>query len=748
MTWPATRDGAAVRSSAVGRSLPSEDSAAIVSGALEYVTDRQVDGMLHGAVHRSPHPHARIVDVDTSRAAAEPGVVAVLTASDVPFNRLGSDPHNPPVLAGDVVRQVGEAVALIAAVDFPTARRAAALVDVTYDPLPVVTGAEADAPTSLHPGGNVAGTIAFESGDVEAALADSAVVVDVDTTTSAQEHVAIETPGGMAEWDLGKITVWCGSQNPGLHRRFIAQALQLPLDDVRLVSNPVGGAFGSRNDDPAPVYLALLAWSTKRPIHLHLSRTETIIAGPKRHPYRTRVRVGFDRSGSLRAVDSHAVADTGPYVTAGRNVLKTSAELSTGPYATANARFDGTVRYSNNANAGAFRGFGVPQVAFGLETAISAAAAELGLDPVDVRRRNLLRPGGRHSLYGHTVSRSLRALETLDAAAAHPWWQERDAWAAASTPGPWRRGTGIAMAMKGVGMGSGKGDTARARLIVSANGEVNIWAGPNHTGQAIATAYRQVAADTLAIDYDRIHVHVGDSELVPESGATAASRSMYAGGSAVQLVCRKLRAVLDESAVVEGSGVSFDDVAARLVATGRAEYDAEFVLPDVEDIGRIPADSLADYAPHAVYGCSTQVVRLEVNVYTGEVRLHGVVCAVDAGVAVNPGTTVGQAEGGVAQGIGFALFEEYRLDAGVPVTTSLENYLIPTAVDVPPIETILVSGHEETGPFGAKGMSEVVVVPTAPAIAAAVGTATGFWPRQLPMTPERLRAGLAALEAA
>ncbi|PSL01277.1 CO/xanthine dehydrogenase Mo-binding subunit [Haloactinopolyspora alba] len=726
----------------VGRSLPADDAAAIVAGDLEYVTDRRVDGMLHGAVHRSAHPHARIVSVDTARAASEPGVVAVLTAGDVPCNQLGTDSENGAVLAGDVVRQVGEAIALVAAADPETARRAADLIEVGYEPLPVVDGPDSPAPVTVHPRGNVAGTLTFESGDVATALSSSDLVVDVDTTTSAQEHVAIETPGGMAEWDLGKITVWCGSQNPGLHRKLVAHALRLNLDDVRLVSNPVGGAFGSRNDDPAPVYLALLAWHTTRPVHLHLSRRETIVAGPKRHPYRTRVRLGFDRAGTLRAIDSRAVADTGPYVTAGRNVLKTSAELSSGPYAAPNARFDGTVAYSNNANAGAFRGFGAPQVAFALETAVSEAAVELGLDPVQIRRANLTRPGDAHSLYGHTVSRSLRASQTLDAAAAHPWWRDRDAWAAGSA-GPWRRGTGIAMAIKGVGMGSGKGDTARARLIVSATGTVNIWAGPNHTGQAIGTAYRQIAADTLGIDHDRIRVHVGDSELVPESGATAASRSMYAGGSAVHQVCGRLRAVLDEPGV--DTGASFDDVAAHLVASGRAEYEAEFVLPDVDDIGRIPPEALADYAPHAVYGCSAQVVRLEVNTLTGEIRLHGVVCAVDAGVAVNPGATVGQAEGGVAQGVGFALFEEYRLDAGVPVTTSLENYLIPTAMDVPPIETVLVTGHENTGPFGAKGMSEVVVVPTAPAIAAAVGSATGFWPRHLPMTPERVRAGLSAM---
>ncbi|WP_166347625.1 xanthine dehydrogenase family protein molybdopterin-binding subunit [Phytoactinopolyspora limicola] len=748
MTTPDTTHAARTSTPAVpmvGRSVPADDAGAIVSGALSYVTDRRASGMVWAAVHRSVHPHAHLRSVDTSRAVAESGVIAVLTGVDVPNNHLGSDPANGPVLADQVVRQVGEAIALVAAVDEATARRAAALIQVEYEPLPVVSGPvtapDEVASVSLHPGGNVAGTIGFRSGDVDAALGTAELVVEMDTVTSAQEHVAIETPGGMAEWDLGKVTIWCGSQNPGLHRRLVAHALGLDADDVRLISNPVGGAFGSRNDDPVPVYLALLAWHTRRPVHLHLSREETTVAGPKRHPYRTRVRIAVDGAGMLSAIDSRAIADTGPYVTSGRYVLKTSAEMSVGPYATPNARFDGTVAYSNNANAGAFRGFGVPQVAFGLELAMSRAAERLRLDPAELRRRNLLRAGGRHSLYGHPVGHGFRAVETLDAAAEHPFWREREAWAAGSV-GPWRRGTGIALAIKGVGMGSGRGDIARARLIVATDGQINIWAGPNHTGQAIETSYRQVAADVLGLPADRIRVHVGDTELVPESGATAASRSMYAGGAAVERVCAQLRAALDEA----GAGRPLQEVAAELVAAGRAEYEAEFPLPDVADPGRIPPEALAEYAPHAVYGCSAQVVRLEVNRLTGEVRLHGVVCAVDAGVAINPGATIGQAEGGVAQGIGFALFEEYRVHEGRPVTTGLENYLVPTAVDTPPIETILVPGYEGTGPFGAKGMSEVVVVPTAPAIAAAIGAATGVWPQHLPVTPERLWTALRAAD--
>jgi CO/xanthine dehydrogenase Mo-binding subunit len=720
----------------VGRSIPTDDAWPIVMGTLEYVTDRRMEGMLHGAIARATVPHARIDEVDVTAARALPGVVAVLVGADVPVNALGATEADGPVLADTVIRQLGDPVALVAAVDERTAQAAAAAVRVSATELPVVDSAaralEPDAP-QLHDGGNIAGRIGFSSGDVDTALSASELVIERRVHTPAQEHVAIETPGGIAVLEGDGLTIWCGSQNPGVHRAKVARALAMELADVRLVSNPVGGAFGSRNDDPMPVYLALLAWATKRPVYLRMTREEVMAVGPKRHPFDTSIRLGLDAGGHITASDMTSLVDTGPYVTSGPNVLKTSAELSVGPYRMPMARFEGTVAFTNNANAGAFRGYGVPQVAFALETALTAAASRLGIDPVELRLRNILRGGEEHALYRHRVTPGLRAAETLSAAAQHSWWTERDAWNAGGRA-PWRRGTGIALAMKGVGLGSGKGDVARARLIVSKDGLVQIWAGPNHTGQAIGSSYAQVAADTLGLELDRVRVHVGDSQLVPESGPTASSRSMYSGGSAVRLACVELL-----ERVQERTGSDTVDAAAcrSLIAAQHAEIVAEFPLPEAE-LGIIPSGELGKYSPHLVFSCSAQVARVEVNELTGELRVAGLVCAVDCGTAINPAGVVGQAEGGVAQGLGYAIMEEHLVVDGRPQTTSLENYLMPTAQDVPVIDTILVPGSESTGPMGAKGMSEVVVVPTAPAIAAAVQHAVGVLPDRLPMTPERL----------
>jgi len=738
MTAPTAPTTSTTPTTWVGRSRPAVEGGEIVTGDLVYVTDRRVPGMLYGHVLRSAVPHARIDVLDTADALALQGVACVLTAADVPVNALGPRDVDGPVLADGVVRQVGEAIALVAARDARTAERAAALVRLELTPLPVVDGPEAAAAAeapALHPDGNVSGRIAFASGDVGPALDAAHLVLRRQVRTPAQEHVAIETPGGVAEADDDGVTIWCGSQNPGLHQRKVARALDVDPAAVRMVAGPVGGAFGSRNDDPVPVYLALLARATGRPVHLHLTREDVMAAGAKRHPFVTDIEIGFDEAGTILGSRVRAVADTGPVITSGPNVMKTSAEMSTGPYRFDVASFDGTVYYTNNANAGAFRGYGVPQVAFAVENAMTEAAHRLGIDPVEIRLRNALDGGDRHSLYRHATTRSLAVRETLRTAAAHPLWADRARWQAGAS-GPWRRGTGVATAMKGVGMGSGTGDTARARLRIDAQGHVTIWAGPNHTGQSIQTTYGQVAADALGLPIEQVEVRVGDTGEVPESGPTAASRSTYAGGNAVRAVCAELlgrceRLSLPLATDAPGAGT-------KLVDLGEAEMVAEFRLPDTEDIGLVPPEQLATFAPHRVYGTCTQVVRVEVNVHTGELRVPELLCVLDCGTPINPGATIGQAEGGILQGLGLAVMEDHQVVGGVPRTTSLENYLAPTIADTPAMTTLFVPGSEASGPFGAKGMSEVVVVPTPPAVTAAVLDAVGVLPRRLPVTPERL----------
>jgi CO/xanthine dehydrogenase Mo-binding subunit len=720
----------------VGQSVPFRGAELQVTGKLRYHTDLRLPNMLHGKVVRSEVPHGRIRGIDVSRALEVPGVVAALIAGDVPNNVGGIILEDWPILAEDRVRQVGEAIALVAAESVAAAEAGARAVEADIEPLPVVDSAERalepDAP-ALHEAGNLLVKTEHDRGDVEEALARADLVVDRVFETPAQEHVCLEPGGGVGAYEHGRFTIYIGSQWPEVHVKEVARAMKVEPSDVRIISTPIGGAFGSKTDGPLAVHLALLAKATGRPVRIVLSREEVMASGAKRHPFKVHLRLGLSRDGTILAVDNDVLVDTGPYATVGMVVLKVAAELATGAYRVENARFRGRVAYTNNANAGAFRGYGAPQAQFPLEVALNMAAEELGMDPAELRRRNVLRVGDAHGTYGHTMPAGFMAPEALEAVAGHRWWLEREAWKASGT-WPWRRGTGLALTIKGVGLGSARGDVCRARLALGTDGSIRIWAGPNHSGQGIETAYAQIAADALGRPYDQVDVIIGDTELVPDAGSCAASRSTYMGGSAVKLACEELMERIRGLGLSEP--IDWMEAGTRLGAEGRALVESTFELPDVTE--GIPRELVEKFSPHLVYGSAAMVARVEVNELTGEVAVRQVASSVDCGVAVNPAGVIGQTEGGVVQGLGWALMEDFVMQGGVPQTKSLETYLIPTVDDVPEMETILVESGDPTGPFGAKGIAEVVIVPPAPAIASAIGDAVGVTPVRLPATPERV----------
>ena len=731
----------------VGRSLPTRGAEDVATGALKYLTDKTLPDMLHGKIARATIPHGRLVRLSTEVAREVPGVVAIVTAADVPNNIQGAVVLDQPVLIKDRIRQLGDAVALVAAETLAAAEAGAAAIEMEVEPLPVVSDPElALSPSTprLHDGGNLLMELSHERGDVEASLADAAVVIERTFHTQTQEHVCLEAGGGVGLYENGLFTIWVGTQYPGNAQREVARALEIEENDVRIISTPMGGAFGSKSDGPLPIFLALLAKATERPVRIVLTREEIMAVGTKRHPFRVHTRLGLDENGRILAVDVDALVDAGPYASFSPAVLKVAAEVSTGPYRVANARFSGRAVYTNNGNGGGFRGYGVPQVVFPIEMALLEAAERLVIDPVEIKRRNLLRPGDPHGLYGHVVGPSFMAVEALDAIADHPWWRERESWKAQAS-GPWARGTGIAAALKGCGYGSARGDHAGARLALGTDGSITIWAGPNHSGQFIETAYAQIAADVLGRPYDEIDVLLGDTELVPESGSCAASRSLYAGGAAVMLACRELMSRIRE--VGMGEQIDWPEAGRRLASAGRALVESTFEAPDVSELGELRPEDLPKLSPHRVYSSAVQVARVEVNRYTGLVAVRGVACAVDCGVAVNPAGVIGQTEGGIVQGIGWAVMEDFKIAQGVPQTKSLETYLIPTTGDTPELQVILIASEEETGPFGAKGIAEVVLVPTAPAIVAGIRDAVGVTVDRLPATPEavyRLMRGAAA----
>ncbi|HYT81364.1 MAG TPA: molybdopterin cofactor-binding domain-containing protein [Actinomycetota bacterium] len=330
---------------------------------------------------------------------------------------------------------------------------------------------------SLHEAGNLVAQMEYEKGDVEEALAKADVVIDRVFETPSQEHVCLEPGGGVGVYEDGRFTIYIGAQWPQIHVNEVARAMKVEPGDVRVISTPIGGAFGSKTDGPLAVHLALLAKATGRPVRIVLSREEVMAAGAKRHPFKVHTRMGVSKAGTILALDTDALVDTGPYATVGMVVLKVAGELCTGAYRVKNARFRGRVAYTNNGNAGAFRGYGAPQAHFPLEVALDLAAAELGMDPAEIRRKNVLRVGDEHGMYGHTITHGLMAAETLEAVVAHPWWQERDTWQA-EAEWPWRRGVGMALAIKGVGLGSARNDTSAARLALSDDGAMPLRGGP------------------------------------------------------------------------------------------------------------------------------------------------------------------------------------------------------------------------------------------------------------------------------
>lgn len=727
---------APARTRYVGRSVPTRKAEVVVTGELEYLTDMSLPDMLHGKIVRTNVPHGRLLELETEAARRVPGVVAVLTAADVPNNISGAIVPDQPVLVDGLIRQFGDAVALVAADTVAAAEAGAAAIQMKVEAMPAISdpreALRASAPM-LHEDGNLLLELSHERGDVEGALASAAVVVERTFLTQVQEHVCLEPGGGVGLCENGQFTIWVGTQLPGNAKREVARTLMIGPDDVRIISTPIGGSFGSKSEGPFPIFLALLAKATGRSVRIVLTREEVMAVGAKRHPFQVRTRLGLDEEGNIVGLDTDATVDAGPYAGFTPAVLSVGAEASTGPYSMPNARFHGRAAYTNNSNGGAFRGYGVPQMAFPLESSILEAAEKLGMDPAEIKRRNILRPGDPHALYGHTVGPSFRGAEALEAVIDHPWWRDRAAWKEQAT-GPWERGTGIAAALKGCGYGSAKGDRAGARLQISTAGSITIWAGPNHSGQFIETAYAQVAADALGRPYDEITVVVGDTELVPESGACAASRSLYVGGGAVLKACEELMSRVRAAGLDDP--IDWQEAGERLGADGRALVEVYHDAPDVTELGEMHPDDVSRLGPHRVYSSAVHVARVEVNRFTGQVEVRGIACAVDCGIAVNPAAVVGQTEGAILQGIGWALMEDFKLDAGVPQTTSLETYLIPTAGDVPELETIIIEGGEETGPFGAKGIAEVVLVPTAPAITAAIRDAVGVTVDRLPATPE------------
>lgn len=736
----------------ISRPLPRPDAVDKVTGKGLYADDLYVEGMLHARALRSRYPHARLLKVDVAKARALPGVIAVLTAADIPGRKdCGVHEIDWPVLCYDKVRYVGDAIALVAAESEDTAAQALALIDVEYDPLPVVTGpkeaAQPGAPIlhEHHATGNLLAHFHLENGDLAAGFAQADVVVESEYSTQTVEHGFIEPEAGLAIPEAnGRITVYCGGQIPFSDRSQIAATLNVPEENIRVINCLIGGAFGGKEDVSVQIHVALLAWATRRPVKMVLSRKESLLVHPKRHATLIKMKTGARRDGTLVAHQAEIYGDGGAYASLSNHVMLRTTTHAAGPYAVPNALVDTYAMYTNNVPSGAFRGFGVTQSAFAMESQMDQLAQKLGLSPLDLRRRNILRIG-KKTLAGQEMTESCGLGECLERVAIE---MERHAFV--PVDGDKRRAWGVACAFKNTGFGSGAYDAAGAEVEVFANGRAIVRAGAAEIGQGLVGVLAQIVSEELGVPYEQVDVLVSDTDLTLDGMATTASRQTYVTGNAARYASREVRNLLSQTAaeMLDISPQNLVFAGGRVASNGHSVALSEVVKAARRE-GRLPKISYQYVAPmvpqyhHFAFGFGAQAALVEVDTKTGETKVLKVIAACDVGRVINPLALLGQVEGSISMGLGMALQENFVMRAGLVLTDSLNKCHLPTIDQTPEVVTFFVEDETKDGPYGAKGVGELASIPTTPAVVNAIYNATGVRCYRLPADKKWLKAALA-----
>jgi CO/xanthine dehydrogenase Mo-binding subunit/aerobic-type carbon monoxide dehydrogenase small subunit (CoxS/CutS family) len=778
---------------AVGRPLPNPDVLGKVTGRAKYTDDYHFPGMLYARTKRAGVPHARIVSIDTAAAEALPGVRAVLTHKDVPGRKNhGLVEIDWPVLCYDKVRYVGDAVAVVAADTPEIAAQALELIEVEYEPLPVVDNPvfarRPEAPI-LHqdrPDGNLLKHIEVRKGDLAEGFAQADVIVERTYRTPTTEHAFLEpecsigVPAGYNPADFGgqvdpaanrgiaaihpKPTIYVGSQIPYADRDQAAASLGLENEQVRVVGTLMGGGFGGKEDIVGQIHAILLAEKTKRPVKMLYTRQESLLVHPKRHATIIRVKTGAAKDGKLTAVEAELYGDSGAYASLGEKVMTRATTHASGPYDVPHVKIDCYAMYTNNPPSGAFRGFGVTQSAFAVESNMDIVAEQLGLDPVEFRRRNALEVGAV-TCTGQVLRESVGLKECVDiveqemkahhAAQGEPFrWQ----WEEGSKRYAW----GMAVAYKNTGLGGGAPDKSAA--------EVEVWVDPARgalaevrtssaeMGQGLPAVLSQITAEELGLPHSQVRVLLSDTDLTPDGGPTTASRQTYVSGNAARYAARGLRELLAKAAA-ERLDCPPDELVfaeGKIRRNGHA-VDMAQAIRWAQEEGRETRFSYEYWAPqtqplgtggdmHVAFGFGAQAALCEIDLETGQVHVLKVVAAHDVGRAINPQTLQGQIEGGIVMCMGYALTEHYVVEKGQPWTNVLARYKMPSIKHAPEIVSHIVEHNTADGPFGAKGVGELPSIPTSPAITNAIYNATGVRVMSLPVDQDALLRAIKAGE--
>jgi len=769
----------------VGRNLPREDGAEKATGTGAFVTDIHLPNMLHGKYFRGRLPHALILNVDVSKALKVRGVKAVLTAKDCPKdgdgNLLGFGPVvlDYPILAQKKVRYVGEPIAAVAATDEDAAAEAVELIEADYEELPAVfdprEALKPDAPL-VHEDlerythvphfkpiryGNVAYRVKVLKGNPGKAFEEADHVLEQEFGTSTHHQCYLEPHAVVAQVDVkGKVTAWTSTQTVAETRQGLSDTLAIHPSRIRVIAPFIGGGFGGKLSVRIEPHAILLARMTGRPVKIVLTREEEFISGHPRHPFRLKYKTGVMKDGRITAREIRFIADSGAYAHQGPGVVGTAASRAQGPYHVPHVRVDGSLVYTNKVPFGGYRGYGGPQVHFAGESQLDDLAAEIGIDPIELRMKNGMTTGGRlltgqstpHAAYQETLRRT---------AAATGWdWENRKK--PAPKPRDPRKKTGIGVSS----MEHGSAIYASSAIVkMESGGGLTVMAGGTEIGAGQRTIFAQIAAEALSVPIERISIVLSDTLTAPYDWSTDASRTTYNTGNAIVRAAAEVREQFLEIAgkMLEADPKDLEmdggEVYVKSAPDRRAGYDAVVTYGHYVDGGVIlgkgthfdppeydpPEDLQVEgwhftSRPALIYG--TQIAQVEVDTETGRVEVISIHSAHDIGQAISPVGCEGQIEGGVSVGVGWACSEEMVFENGAVTNPTLLDYKIPTTLDMPEVHSILVEDPDPTGPFGAKGIGEPTLISTAAAVANAIRDAVGVRIQEMPFSPARVLAAL------